>query len=75
MLGVAAASLTGQEAAKLMQQFLSFDSDLSGTLSFDEMAAAAKQVGGWCVGVWVVRGGVGGTGSACMGGWVRRIWL
>lgn len=49
MLGVAAASLTGQEAAKLMQQFLSFDSDLSGTLSFDEMAAAAKQVGGWCV--------------------------
>jgi hypothetical protein len=44
MLGVAASSLSGQEASKLMKQFLAADVDFNGTLCLEELALAAKQV-------------------------------
>jgi len=43
MLGVAASSLSGQEASKLMKQFLAVDVDFNGTLCLEELALAAKQ--------------------------------
>ena len=47
MLGVAASSLSGQEASKLMKQFLAVDVDFNGTLCLEELALAAKQVWWW----------------------------
>ncbi len=44
MLGVMARSLTGTEANSLLSQFLAFDSDYNGTLDFQELSEAAKQV-------------------------------
>lgn len=45
LLGVTANSITGSEASRLLKQFLAVDRDYSGTLDYEELASATKQVG------------------------------
>jgi hypothetical protein len=47
ILGVMAKQLTGKEASRLLSQFLAFDADFNGTLDYEELQKAARQVGGW----------------------------
>lgn len=44
VLGVCAKNISGSEANRLIQQFLSLDMDFSGTVDFEELALMAKQV-------------------------------
>lgn len=45
LLGVTANSITGSEASRLLKQFLAVDRDYNGTLDYEELASATKQVG------------------------------
>eukprot|EP00878_Enallax_costatus_P045105 GHUV01054016.1.p1 GENE.GHUV01054016.1~~GHUV01054016.1.p1 ORF type:complete len:105 (-),score=22.21 GHUV01054016.1:28-342(-) len=53
LLGVTANSITGSEASRLLKHFLAFDRDFNGTLDYEELASATKQVGPECDGVKV----------------------
>jgi calcium-dependent protein kinase len=44
MLGVAANSISGSEASIMVKHFLAFDRDFNGTLDYQELALATKQV-------------------------------
>lgn len=44
MLGVAANSITGCEASMMLKHFLAFDKDFNGTLDYQELATATKEV-------------------------------
>lgn len=44
LLGLVARSLSGIEANRVVQQFLSMDADFNGTIDYAELAAAAKAV-------------------------------
>jgi calcium-dependent protein kinase len=44
VLGVAAKSISGTEASRLLKQFLAFDTDFNGTLDYHELASATRQV-------------------------------
>eukprot|EP00879_Flechtneria_rotunda_P013082 GHRR01013662.1.p1 GENE.GHRR01013662.1~~GHRR01013662.1.p1 ORF type:complete len:403 (+),score=137.60 GHRR01013662.1:1267-2475(+) len=43
VLGVAAKSITGMEASRLLRHFLAFDVDFNGTLDYHELATATRQ--------------------------------
>jgi hypothetical protein len=45
MLGVAANSISGSEASVMVKHFLAFDRDFNGTLDYQELSLATKQVG------------------------------
>jgi calcium-dependent protein kinase len=44
MLGVAANSISGSEASMMVKHFLAFDRDFNGTLDYQELSLATKQV-------------------------------